>query len=160
MHQPPAIQLFRGTTFIGMRKSVTSNPRETIQLWRDFMPRRGELKALDEMPYSIDQYPHGFFDAFDAGASFHRMVALRCHANGPCPVGMEQLTVSDGLYAVFNYHGAASAAFAFFEWIYTKWLPTSDYLLDHRPHINPIGPEYLGEHPDSRESFWIPIKRK
>ena len=74
------------------------------------------------------------------------------------PEGMETFILKGGLYAVFLYHGAASAAEGTFRDILGIWLPGSAYCLDDRPHFEILGEKYKNESPDSEEELWIPIK--
>ena len=64
------------------------------------------------------------------------------------------------MYAVFNYKGAQSDAAAFFNTIYTEWLPSSDYELENRPQFEILGEKYKKNSPDSEEEIWIPILPK
>jgi AraC family transcriptional regulator len=76
------------------------------------------------------------------------------------PKEMEPYLLPEGLYAVFNYKGAASQGANMFRYIFGTWLPASDYLLDNRPHFEILGEKYKNEDPESEEEIWIPIKTK
>lgn len=66
---------------------------------------------------------------------------------------------SEGLYAVFDYKGS-SEVHKFIQYIYTSWLPNSEYKLDHRPHFEVLGEKYKNNDPNSEEEIWIPIQRE
>jgi AraC family transcriptional regulator len=68
--------------------------------------------------------------------------------------------LNEGLYAVFLYKGAASAAAPFYQYIFQTWFPNSEYLLDNRPHFEILGEKYKNNDPASEEEIWIPIKPK
>jgi AraC family transcriptional regulator len=71
---------------------------------------------------------------------------------------MSILNISEGLYAIFDYKGPANAALPFFRYIFETWLPASDYAIDNRPHFAMMGEKYRGNHPDSEEEIWVPVK--
>ena len=71
---------------------------------------------------------------------------------------MQSLTIPEGLYAVFPYQGKPSEAMETFRYIYSDWLPNSEYEMDDRPYFALMGAKYKGEHPESEEEFWVPIK--
>jgi len=73
---------------------------------------------------------------------------------------MKTITSPEGLYAVFVHKGAASEGPKTYQYIFTTWLPASDYQLDNRPHFAIMGEKYKGEDPGSEEELWIPIKPK
>jgi AraC family transcriptional regulator len=73
---------------------------------------------------------------------------------------METLNSPRGLYAVFQYKGAASKGAETYQYIYGTWLPESDFLLDNRPHFAVMGEKYKNEDPDSEEEMWIPVKNR
>lgn len=73
---------------------------------------------------------------------------------------MESLTIPEGLYAVFPYKVKPSEAIRAFKYMYGDWLPNSEYEMDSRPYFALMGDKYKGEHPESEEEFWVPIKKK
>jgi AraC family transcriptional regulator len=63
------------------------------------------------------------------------------------------------LYAVFKHKGATSSFHLTSDYIFNHWIPQSEYELDHRPHFEILGDQYLGpDNPESEEEVWIPIK--
>ena len=64
------------------------------------------------------------------------------------------------MYAVFQYKGDQSNAPAFFNAIYSEWLPTSYYELDWRPQFEILGEKYKTNDPNSEEEIWIPVKQR
>ncbi|CAM3049553.1 AraC family transcriptional regulator [Flavobacterium frigoris] len=73
---------------------------------------------------------------------------------------MESFTINSRLYTVFNYKGDASGVPVAFEYIFASWLPSSEYIIDYRPHFEIYGAKYKNDDPDSEEEIWIPIKLK
>ncbi len=123
------------------------------------MPRRKEIQNVigSELfniqinPKNIDFQPNTFFTKWAAVAVSSFEVV---------PDGMEKLEIKEGLYAVFNYKGDQSNAASFFNLIYTKWLPNSNYELDNRPQFEILGEKYKNNSSESEEEIWIPIKKK
>ncbi|EAZ95944.1 hypothetical protein FBBAL38_00955 [Flavobacteria bacterium BAL38] len=108
--------------------------------------------------YNIQINPDNF--DFNPNTPFVKWAAIAVSSFDFIPADMEILEISEGLYAVFNYKGNQSNAAAFFNLIYTEWLPKSDFELDNRPHFEILGTKYKNNAPDSEEEIWIPIKRK
>jgi len=73
------------------------------------------------------------------------------------PGGMETFTLEGGKYAVFKYKGLSTDN-SIFQYIFTKWLPNSDFMLDDRPHFEIMGAKTKLNDPNSEEEIWIPVK--
>jgi len=65
----------------------------------------------------------------------------------------------EGKYAVFTYRGLSSDT-SVYQYIFSKWLMNSDWILDDRPHFEVLGSKYKNDSVDSEEDIWIPIKKK
>jgi len=140
---------------------MTFTVNRTHELWSGFMPRRKEIhNHIGTDLYSVQIYSPGFFANFDLDATFEKWAAIEVTDFEKIPDGLEAFTLPEGLYAVFNYKGAASAAAATFKYILGTWLPNSGYILDNRPHFEILGEKYKNEYPASEEELWIPVKHK
>lgn len=138
--------------------SMTNN--RTGLLWRSFMPKRNEIAgALSTDRYSLQVYPSGYFKRFDAEAEFEKWALVEVEDDAAVPDGMEAFHLPGGMYAVFHYTGS-SADTRIFNYIFSEWLPASDYVLDDRPHFEVLGEKYRNNDPASEEDIWIPIKPK
>lgn len=73
------------------------------------------------------------------------------------PDGMEPFELPGGLYAVFDYKGSSSDP-RIFQYIFSEWLPNSEYQLDNRPHFEVLGEKYKNNDPESKEEIWIPVR--
>jgi AraC family transcriptional regulator len=73
---------------------------------------------------------------------------------------METFVLPSGLYAVFLHRGDTKEFTNAFQYILQKWLPSSEYDLDNRPHFEVLGDKYKNNDPNSEEEIWIPIKAK
>lgn len=157
----PKIVALHEKKLIGIRLNMSFAQNRTFEMWRSFMPRRKEIiNSVGTDLYSVQIYPKMFFNNFDPGVEFEKWAATEVTDFDSVPEGMETLTVPDGLYAVFHYKGAPSAAGSTYQYIHATWLPNSEYSLDCRPHFDVLGEKYKNENPDSEEDLWIPIRLK
>ncbi len=143
---------------LGMRVIMSLAQNKTYELWHGFMPRRKEIMNIVGADlYSLRIYDAGYFSSFKPAATFEKWAAVEVSDFDHIPAGMETCILPQGLYAVFSYVGAASAAGPVYQHIYTVWLPASGYRLDTRPHLDIMGEKYKREDPMSEEDIWIPI---
>lgn len=153
------IKTFPTTKFIGKNLSFTYANYRAFELWRSFMPRRNEIKnTLGTELFNIQINPDNF--DFNPQTEFIKWAVVSVTDFDFLPEGMQSLIVEEGLYAVFIYKGDQSGIAAFFNSIYTEWLPNSDYELENRPQFEILGEKYKNNSPDSEEEIWIPIKKK
>lgn len=145
---------------IGLHKTMSFSHNTTAELWHNFMVRKNEVaNMVDTNLYSVQQYNSTFFQQFNPSAKFDKWAAVEVSNTSIIPNGMEIITLK-GLYAVFMYKGDSSEGHKVFDYIFTKWLPDSDYLLDDRLHFEILGEKYRNNNPESEEEIWIPIKKK
>lgn len=145
--------------FAGHRRIMSFADNKTFELWKEFGPQRkniGDVKGTER--YSIEIYSEGFFEPPDLAASFEKWAAVAVTDITPQD-GFDMLTTPEGLYAVFFHKGGGKTAQKTYGYIFGEWLPGSGYILDNRPHLAIMGDKYTGEHEDSEEEIWIPIKK-
>ncbi len=153
------IKNFPTTKFLGKKLSFTYSDYRAFELWSSFMPRRKEVpNAIGTDLFNIQVNPIGF--SFGMNELFVKWAAVPVSNFGFVPEGMETLEIQKGLYAVFQYKGDQSNAAAFFNAIYTEWLPASNYELDNRPQFEILGAKYKTNDPNSEEEIWIPVKQQ
>ena len=155
----PIIKTFPETKFIGMNSQFSYSNYRIGELWGNFMPRRNEIKntlgtELFNIQINLDNFD------FNPQTEFIKWAVVSVTDFDFLPEGMQSLIVEEGLYAVFIYKGDQSGIAAFFNSIYTEWLPNSDYELENRPQFEILGEKYKNNSPDSEEEIWIPIKKK
>lgn len=121
------------------------------------MPRRKEISSGSEDLYSMQVYPAGYFEHFNPALEFTKWACKETQEEHPVPEGMQSFTLPGGLYAKFRYKGLNTDT-SVFEYIYTQWLPASDYTLDDRPHFEVLGSLYKNNDPESEEDIYIPVK--
>lgn len=155
----PIIITFPATKFIGKNLSFTYADYRAFELWSSFMPRRKEiLNPIGTDLYNIQINPENF--DFNPNTPFIKWAVVPVSNFDSVPEGMEVLEIPQGLYAVFNYKGDQSKVAAFFNSIYSEWLPASGYELGIHPQFEILGEKYKNNDPNSEEEIWIPIKSK
>ena len=151
----PRIQTLPATMLVG-KKSITSFANNnTYKLWQSFSPRKIEIEhSINNDNYAVEIYPTTtFFQNFDPTSQFEKWAAIAVSKIEEIPKGMQSLTIPEGLYAVFPYKGKPSEAMKTFRYIYSEWLPNSEYEIDSRPYFALMGDKYKGEHLESEEEF-------
>jgi len=155
------IKIFTEKKLLGKHIEMSFIENKTFQLWNSFMPRRKEIKnVLNSNLYSLEVFPVGHFDNFEASNTFQKWAAVEVSDFDIIPKDMETLIISTGLYAVFIHKGPASEGHKTYHSIFVEWLPNSDYTIDERPHFAVMDEKYKKDDPDSEEEIWIPIKNK
>lgn len=140
-----------------MTMSLSNN--KTGELWRSFMPRRREIQNnLTSELISMQVYDQSL-ELGNLDQEFEKWAAIEVSDFTMVPTGMETFVLTGGLYAVFSYKGS-SADTQIFRHIFGVWLPSSNYVLDSRPHFERLGEKYKNTDPNSEEEIWIPIKPK
>lgn len=157
----PRIETINEKKLVGKRMTMCYADYRIGELWGSFMPRRKEIKNnLTNDLISLVVYAPNHFIDFKPTNQFERWATVEVENFNIVPVELETYNLSSGLYAVFNYKGMSSGAAAFFQYIYSEWVPNSDYILDDRAHFEVLGEKYRNNDPSSEEEIWIPIKAK
>lgn len=156
------IEKIDAITLIGQQCTMSLIENKTQRLWQNFMPNKKEIThRVGAEHYSVEVYENlDYFKQFNPANSFQKWAAVQVSSAENIPSGMEILIIPAGAYAVFNYKGKPSEAPKLFQQIFSQWLPASAYQLENRPHFSVMGEKYLGEHPDSEETFWIPVRKR
>ncbi len=144
----------------GRRLIMSFTNNRTGELWKRFMPERREItNNLTTEVISMQIYKPKYFENFDPVIEFEKWAVVEVRDFDNIPANFDNFLLADGLYAVFDYKGSSDDS-GIFQYIFQKWLPTSEYELDDRPHFEILGEKYKNQHPDSEEEIWIPIKLK
>lgn len=160
MKLQPRLVTAQDKTIIGKKMSMSVVENKTGQLWQKFMQNRSQIQdVVGSDKYSINIYDETYFKAFDPSKEFIKWAGVVVAQSDNLPDEFETMILSGGLYAVFDYKGSARDS-SIFQYIYSEWLPKSDYLLDNRPHFEVLGAKYSNTSPDSEEEIWIPVKNK
>lgn len=154
----PRIKIIEEKKLIGMSESMSLTDNKTFQLFSTFMPRKKEVSnALNADVLDLRVYPKGYFSSFNPSSYFTKWALVEVPDFENVPSGMGPYTLAGGKYAVFTHKGLSTDN-STFQYIFTKWLPNSDFMLDDRPHFEILGPKTKLNDPNSEEEVWIPIK--
>jgi len=156
----PRIETLQDKKLIGMPLKMSLTNNKTGEIWRNFMPRRKELNNnLSNDLISMAIYKPNHFADFKPTNEFEKWAAIEVMDFESVPNGMETFILKGGLYAVFDYKGSSTDT-TIFQYIFSTWIPNSDYFLDDRPHFEILGNKYKNADPNSEEEIWIPIKKR
>jgi len=157
----PRIETINDKKLVGKRMTMSYANYRIGELWGSFMPRRKEItNNLSNDLISLVVYAPNHFIDFKPTNQFERWATVEVENFNNVPDELETYNLSSGLYAVFNYKGMSSGAAAFFQYIYSEWVPNSEYILDNRAHFEVLGENYKNNDPSSEEEIWIPKKEK
>jgi AraC family transcriptional regulator len=131
----------------------------TSDLWRSFMPQRGNVQNRISNDLVSMRVYDGPLRIGDVHQEFDKWAAVEVSGFENIPEEMESFVLVEGLYAVFNYKGLNTDE-RIFVYIFTQWLPNSNYQLDERPYFEILGSKYKNNDPESEEEIWIPLKSK
>ena len=153
----PNIVALAETHLVGVHKTMSRSADLTPDLWRSFMPRRGEVRHRSNSNFiSMQIFPNGPAQVADPEATFTKWAAVEVSPDSNLPEGMQRYTLSGGLYAVFHHQGPATDISTFM-YAFGTWLPGSAYALDDREHFEVLPENYQPMAPDAEEDIWIPI---
>jgi AraC family transcriptional regulator len=160
----PEITTVGPLKLIGMRIRTTLAENRTAELWRAFMPRKGEIgpSLANNLLYSVEIYERGLDPQnFNEATAFEKWAAVAVTDFGRIPEGLESITLAGGEYAVFVHRGTWAEFSRTSRYIFGDWLPASGYQLDDREHFEVMGEKYFGPaDPNSEEEIWVPIKKR
>jgi AraC family transcriptional regulator len=155
-----SIETLTSKKLIGKHLTMSLTNNKTQELWKSFMMSRKEIKNnIGTSLYSLQVLDPLYFNNFDPNKEFEKWALIEVTDFNNIPHDMETFELSGGIYAVFIHKGS-SIDNKIFEYIFTNWLPNSEYNLDNRPHFEILGEKYKNENADSEEEIWIPIKPK
>ncbi|UQD57581.1 GyrI-like domain-containing protein [Flavobacterium sp. K5-23] len=156
----PRIESLIAKKLIGKSLSMSVSQDKTQELWQSFMPRRNEIEnRVGTEFYSMQMYPHTYFANFNPNTEFEKWATVEVTDFDTVPNDMKSFILNGGQYAVFLHKGSNNI-YGMFEYIFTTWLPNSEYDIDDRPHFEILGDKYKRNEESSEEEIWIPIKNK
>jgi len=156
----PRIETRARTVLVGMFRPVATDGEGTPELWRRFMPRRGEVAARGPELIAMRVFHRTRDEPLTHATPFDEWAAVEVSADAGVPAGMERYTVPSGTYAVFIHRGLPSAFPQTARFIFETWLPRSGYVLDDRPHLAVMGPSYHRDDPEAEEEIWVPVRER
>lgn len=157
----PRINSISEKLMIGKKMTLSFADNKTGELWSSFMPHRKEIThALSADLFSLQIFEPKFFEQFDPNRTFTKWALVEVSHFDQVPADMECFVLPAGQYAVFIHQGDSTSFAKTFGYIFTQWLPNSNYVLDDRPHFEILGSKYKHNNPDSEEEVWIPVRGK
>ncbi len=156
----PRIEILKEKKLAGLKMEMSFADNKTRELWQMFMPRRAELiNSVCADLYSLEIYQPDFFKHFNPTSVFEKWAATEVSSFDQVPANMSTITIPQGLYAIFIHKGAASEAVKTYQYIFSTWMPQSNFIVDERPHFALMGSKYKNDDPDSEEEIWIPVRK-
>ena len=156
----PRIEQLEEKKLIGHNIKMSLSNNRMGQLWGQFAPRIIEVQnRTSEDKISMQIYPPSYYMQFKPNTEFEKWATIEVRNFENIPNVMKSFILKEGLYAVFDYKGSSSDN-SIFQYIFSKWLPNSSYVVDDRPHFEVLGSKYKNNDPDSEEEIWIPIREK
>ena len=154
----PRIEIAEEKKLVGHHLKMSLSNNKTGQLWGQFAPRIKEIKnKISTDKISMQVYPPLYYQEFNPTTEFEKWATVEVSDFENMPNGMISFILKGGLYAVFDYKGS-STDHSIFQYIFSTWLPNSQYVVDDRPHFEVLGSKYKNNDPDSEEEIWIPIR--
>lgn len=153
----PRIEILGPKNLAGICMEMSYADIKTKELWQKFMPRRDEVKGRISTDY-ISMQVYRDHRVFSPDATFIKWAAVEVSARSKIPAGMKRYMLTGGKYAVFTHKGPASSAAKTIQYIFSEWLPGSEYSLDNREHFELLPKGYDPMDPGSTEEIWVPIR--
>ena len=143
-----------------MNKVMSLVENKTFELFSSFMPRRKEIPhRIGEVVFDVRDYSPDYYRSFSPANTFTKWALAEVASIDTLPEGMDSYQLEGGMYAVFKQKGPNKDP-NLFRYIFTQWLPGSNYLLDDRPHFDILNVGTRKNDPEAEEEIWIPIKSK
>ena len=156
----PRIEQLNETMLVGMYETMSLVNNKTHLLFSRFMPRRREINHSNiETTFDLKIYSEDYFANFNPSKQFAKWALVEVTKYVDIPSNMHTYTLKGGDYAVFVHKGLSSDP-SIFKYIFTTWLPNSQYCLDNRPHFDKLGKKTKRNDPNSEQEIWIPIRPK
>ena len=154
--QPNIIQL-EPKKLLGQRLSMSLLENKTRQLWGRFVPHIKSIKhRVSQNKISMQVYPQNYYEHFSPENVFEKWATVEVSSYKDQAEGFEAFELQGGLYAVFQYKGLSTDS-SVYQYIFSEWIPNSNYSIDDRPHFEVLGEKYKNNNPSSEEEIWIPI---
>lgn len=155
------IELTEEKKLVGNSLQMSLAENRTAELWNSFIPQLNAISNLvSNNRYSLQVYSSSYFNRFHPANMFEKWALAEVSDFENVPAGLEKFILPAGLYAVFVHKGDSREFYKTAQYIYGTWLPSSDFVLDDRPHFEVLGEKAKNNSPSSEEEVWIPVKRK
>ncbi|HSK13392.1 MAG TPA: GyrI-like domain-containing protein [Phnomibacter sp.] len=158
----PLITTLTDTLIVGRHLTMSLAKDRTTELWQGFAPRAKEIgNRVNKDRISLKVFsiaPN--HPAFSTNTPFEKWAAVQVSDLAAVPDDLDTFTIPQGQYAVFVHKGSPATFGQTLNYIFSDWLPVSDYELDNRPHFEIMGEGYRLDDPNAEETIWVPVKQK
>lgn len=155
----PRFEILKEKKLVGLNTTMNLIQNKTGFLWSQFVPKIKEINnRVTEDKISMQIYSPEYFKVFSPTKEFEKWATVEVENFENLPSDLKTFNLVSGLYAVFDYKGS-SADNSIFQYIFSEWLPKSNYALDNRPHFEVLGEKYKNNDPNSEEEIWIPVRK-
>ncbi|MCH2200127.1 MAG: GyrI-like domain-containing protein [Flavobacteriales bacterium] len=145
---------------VGLSVTMSLVNNLTGQLWGRMGP---EIKTIvdraSDDKISLQVYPSDYYLAFNPAREFEKWALVEVTSSDQVSEYLKTFELEGGLYAVFDYKGSSNDP-SILQYIFSQWIPQSEYAVDDRPHFEVLGANYRNNDPKSEEEIWIPIKAR
>lgn len=157
----PRIETAKEKLLVGKSLKMSLAANKSGMLWESFIPKIQDIKNnVTNDKLSLQVYEKDYFDNFNPNKEFIKWALIEVTDFDNVATEVERFVLPSGQYAVFIHKGDTKEFYKTSQYIYSVWLPNSDYTLDHRPHFEVLGEKTKKDDPNSEEEIWIPIKLK
>lgn len=149
----PEFKDMKGFRVIGLGESYEPNNAQGIsQLWERFMPQTETVtKRVGMEAFGISQCK---------GDRFDYVAGVKVESDAPIPEGMMDIDLADGHYAVFTHRGPISKIADTMKYIWSTWMPASDYEYTGGPEFELYDYRFRFMAHDSEFDIYIPVRSK
>jgi len=145
---------------VGMKIQTSVEEDRIPRLWNDFISRMEELKDVAVPDCSLGICINNEEEEFNENVIFDYLVCKVVKDDRVVPPGMVFRHISRQLVAVFTHIGSLDTLGETYDYIYNKWLPSSDYQLAAADEIEWYDSRFKFGESDSQMDVHIPIEKK
>lgn len=128
------------------------------KLWQEFTP------YIQKIPSRVDSSQcfgvEIYTDSFMKNKHWHYMTAVEVSSLDNIPVLTVAKTLPPNLYAVFTHRGASDTIPKSFDYIYSQWLPNSDYEIAAPYDFEFYDERFKNGGEDSELDIYLPVRQK
>lgn len=159
MRLTPEIVRLEAFEIYGKSMDLSLTENRIAELWKEFSLSLMDQGISAEVKFDVNLYPEDYFHSFIPTKSFTKWAGIKREKGHKLPMDWTCLSIPAGNYACFHYQGKPNNP-AIFQYIFQSWLPSSEYIMDQRPHVMILGPNYHPHRDDSCEDIYLPIRKK
>ena len=157
---PPAVFGGLETRFITVVSKDTNNLEVIPALWQRFIPRLGELTAVEPgICYGLCDVPDLKKVPTIRPNEALYLAGIQLQSDQTLPPGMVSWRTPGGLHARFLHHGPISGIGQTMGAIYGIWLPESGYARSAGPDLERYDSRFHPTRADSVVELYIPVRR-